>query len=248
MAQDRKHNHYFKDVNHLHYVDVYRVLALFNVTDPCIQHAVKKLLVAGGRGAGKDITRDIKEAIDSLNRWQEMRNEDGADMHPIAMPHSAPVQDASNLQDRKLNTTYHNTGTTTRAVSIALKEGLFIPVVNGNALAEPCSGYTFDVPVGGSYCAYSQSAGALLFGWSEQELTADASAEPIPGDFKTTFFPIKKEGGFAPWTNNGVTITHVPTGRTYSNGDPELSTHKNRDAAWKLACDDLGIGRDNLQP
>lgn len=72
----RKHNHYFKDVSHLRTVDVYRVLALFNVTDPCIQHAVKKLLVAGGRGAGKDISRDIKEAIDSLQRWQEMRDED----------------------------------------------------------------------------------------------------------------------------------------------------------------------------
>lgn len=72
----RKHNHYYKSVEHLQTVDVYRVLALFNVTDPCLQHAIKKLLVAGGRGAGKDITQDIKEAIDSLERWQEMRVED----------------------------------------------------------------------------------------------------------------------------------------------------------------------------
>lgn len=72
----REHNHYFKDVSGLDSIDVYRVLQLFNVTDPCIQHAVKKLLVAGGRGAGKDIGRDIKEAIDSLERWQEMREEE----------------------------------------------------------------------------------------------------------------------------------------------------------------------------
>lgn len=72
----RIHNHYFKDVSKLDTIDVYRVLSLFNVTDPCIQHAVKKLLVAGGRGAGKDISRDIKEAIDSLRRWAEMREED----------------------------------------------------------------------------------------------------------------------------------------------------------------------------
>lgn len=71
-----KHNHYFKDVRHLQTVDVYRVLSLFAVTDPCIQHAVKKLLVAGGRGAGKDIDRDIQEAIDSLARYQQMRAED----------------------------------------------------------------------------------------------------------------------------------------------------------------------------
>ena len=74
--EKRLHNHYFKDVRHLDTIDVYRVLSLFNVIDPCIQHAVKKLLVAGGRGAGKDISRDIKEAIDSLQRWQEMRQED----------------------------------------------------------------------------------------------------------------------------------------------------------------------------
>jgi hypothetical protein len=76
MTKDRKHNHYFKDVSNLNTIDVYRVLHLFNVTDPCIQHAVKKLLVAGGRGAGKDITKDVKEAVDSLNRWTEMRGEE----------------------------------------------------------------------------------------------------------------------------------------------------------------------------
>lgn len=72
----RKHSHYFKDVSNLSSIDVYRVLLLFSVTDPCIQHAAKKLLVAGGRGAGKDISRDIQEAIDSLARWQEIRLED----------------------------------------------------------------------------------------------------------------------------------------------------------------------------
>lgn len=76
MLDARQHNHYFKCVSGLEYIDVYRVLQLFNVTDPCIQHALKKLLVAGGRGAGKDISQDIKEAIDSLDRWQEMRAEE----------------------------------------------------------------------------------------------------------------------------------------------------------------------------
>jgi len=73
----RAHNHYFKDVSKLDFIDVYRVLQLFAVNDPCIQHAVKKLLVAGGRGAGKDIKKDIQEAIDSLTRWQEMQKENG---------------------------------------------------------------------------------------------------------------------------------------------------------------------------
>jgi len=73
---ERKHSHYFKSVEGLKDSDVYRVLQLFNVVDPCLQHAVKKLLVAGGRGGGKDITRDIQEAIDTLKRWQEMRAEE----------------------------------------------------------------------------------------------------------------------------------------------------------------------------
>jgi hypothetical protein len=77
-APARAHSHYFKDVSKLQTVDVYRVVSLFNVTDPCLQHAIKKLLVAGGRGAGKDISQDIKEAIDSLRRWQEMRAEEVA--------------------------------------------------------------------------------------------------------------------------------------------------------------------------
>ena len=70
------HDHYFKDVSNLCRLDVYRVCTLFGVTDPCIAHAIKKLLVAGGRGAGKSQEKDIQEAIDSLYRWKEMRLED----------------------------------------------------------------------------------------------------------------------------------------------------------------------------
>jgi hypothetical protein len=67
--------HYFKSVRHLDTLDVYRVIELFEVTDPCIQHAVKKLLCAGSRGA-KGMAKDITEAGDSLARWHEMREED----------------------------------------------------------------------------------------------------------------------------------------------------------------------------
>lgn len=69
------HNHYFKDVSRLERIDVYRVLQLFGVIDPCLQHALKKLLVAGGRGS-KDAGKDVQEAIDSLSRWQVMQTED----------------------------------------------------------------------------------------------------------------------------------------------------------------------------
>jgi len=69
-----KHGHYKKDVRHLGAVDVYRVLTLFEVTDPCLQHAIKKLLCAGQRGS-KSQDQDIQEAIDTLHRFQEMQAE-----------------------------------------------------------------------------------------------------------------------------------------------------------------------------
>ncbi|CAN0430245.1 unnamed protein product [Discosporangium mesarthrocarpum] len=77
--QDRnreQHRHYHKSVEHLATIDVYRVLDLFEVTDPSLQHAIKKLLVAGGRGGGKDIAQDVLEAIDSCTRCIEMIHED----------------------------------------------------------------------------------------------------------------------------------------------------------------------------
>ena len=70
----RKHNHYFKDVSHLDYIDVYRIIDLYKIQDPCLQHALKKLLVAGGRGS-EDTNKDIQEVIDSCLRYQEMQRE-----------------------------------------------------------------------------------------------------------------------------------------------------------------------------
>jgi hypothetical protein len=70
------HNHYFKPCP-FDSIDVYRVLSLFGVVDPCLQHATKKLLVAGGRGH-KDISRDVQDVIDSLERWKAMRAEEAA--------------------------------------------------------------------------------------------------------------------------------------------------------------------------
>ena len=72
---EQKHNHYFKDVSNLKFIDVYRVLDLFNVVNPCVQHAIKKLLCAGQRGA-KGQQQDVQEAIASLLRYLEMQTED----------------------------------------------------------------------------------------------------------------------------------------------------------------------------
>ena len=72
---EQNHSHYFKDVSNLKHIDVYRVLILFGVTDPCLQHATKKLLCAGNRGV-KDELKDVQEAIASLTRYLEIKTED----------------------------------------------------------------------------------------------------------------------------------------------------------------------------
>ena len=72
-----EYSHYQKSVEHLKWIDVYRVLVLFGVTNPCLQHAIKKLLCAGQRGV-KDQKQDVQEAIASLLRYLEMQTEDEA--------------------------------------------------------------------------------------------------------------------------------------------------------------------------
>ena len=72
---EQNHDHYFKDVTHLKTIDVYRVLDLFGVLNPCVQHAVKKLLCSGQRGV-KDTRQDVQESITSLVRCLEMQTED----------------------------------------------------------------------------------------------------------------------------------------------------------------------------
>jgi len=55
-------------------IDVYDVLKAFDVQCPATQHAIKKLLKTGKRGH-KDAEQDLSEAIESINRAKELRNE-----------------------------------------------------------------------------------------------------------------------------------------------------------------------------
>lgn len=54
-------------------LDPYRVADLYQIHSPPIQHALKKLLRFGR--SHKDRATDIAEAIASLQRWQEMQQE-----------------------------------------------------------------------------------------------------------------------------------------------------------------------------
>ena len=68
-------NPYIVDISKYDKLDIYRILKLYEVSDPCLQHAIKKLLCAGKRGV-KNQTQDINEAILSLKRFLEMQGED----------------------------------------------------------------------------------------------------------------------------------------------------------------------------
>lgn len=80
----KEFNHYFKWCPYK-YVDVYAVLELFEVHHPALQHAIKKLLVAGGRGH-KDIRKDLKEARESIQRCEEMMAERTQKTKPATHP------------------------------------------------------------------------------------------------------------------------------------------------------------------
>ena len=57
-------------------MDPYRIIAVYGITHPAHQHALKKLLRAGR--SVKNQRQDVQEVIDSLNRWLEMLDEDSA--------------------------------------------------------------------------------------------------------------------------------------------------------------------------
>jgi hypothetical protein len=60
--------HYFKELPAgTTHVDIYMVLALFDVTDQAIGHAVKKLMCPGQRG-DKSKMQDLEEAVKTLKR------------------------------------------------------------------------------------------------------------------------------------------------------------------------------------
>ena len=68
---ERTYPHYFKDVSDVDAIDLYHVARLYDIADPALFHAFKKIACAGKRGA-KDQAQDVQEAIDALKRWQEL--------------------------------------------------------------------------------------------------------------------------------------------------------------------------------
>lgn len=56
-------------------VDVYEVILAFDITNPAIQHAIKKILCSGIRGKGNNL-QDLIEAVDALYRAIEIIKRD----------------------------------------------------------------------------------------------------------------------------------------------------------------------------
>lgn len=67
-------NRYFRNVEGVGYIDIYKILELFGVSSHAVGHAVKKLLMPGQRGS-KGYRQDIEEAIASLTRELSLLDE-----------------------------------------------------------------------------------------------------------------------------------------------------------------------------
>ena len=65
---------YHREIKKGVFVDVYDVLSAFEVVNPAMQHALKKMLAPGKRGA-KDTVQDMQEAIQSIERAIELEGE-----------------------------------------------------------------------------------------------------------------------------------------------------------------------------
>lgn len=71
----KEYPHYYKRVPQgVTHLDVYAVLRMWEVSDPAVAHALKKLLCAGTRGS-KARAQDLKEAVVSINRAIAMDEE-----------------------------------------------------------------------------------------------------------------------------------------------------------------------------
>lgn len=64
-------NKYQREIKPGVFVDVYDVLQAFAVTNPALQHLVKKALAVGQRGH-KDAAEDLQDIVDSARRAQEL--------------------------------------------------------------------------------------------------------------------------------------------------------------------------------
>ncbi|HZZ80977.1 MAG TPA: hypothetical protein VFE62_20920 [Gemmataceae bacterium] len=57
--------------------DLYDVMHAYGVTNQATGHAIKKLMMAGKRGGGKSVKRDLEEAITAIKRAIQLETPKG---------------------------------------------------------------------------------------------------------------------------------------------------------------------------
>lgn len=122
-----KYGAYFKGVEHLKVVDVYRVLNLFSVDDHALGHAAKKLLLSGARTGGKTLEQDITEARDTLNRWLEMQAEDRSAMQTESAAEGADTLNDWDAAESRMDTIGTNGNDGSHYDTLVLPEDVIIP-------------------------------------------------------------------------------------------------------------------------
>lgn len=71
ICEPEADNKYLHEIKPGIFIDVYDVLMAWNVTNPALQHLIKKALQAGGRGH-KSREQDLQDIIDSAIRAKEL--------------------------------------------------------------------------------------------------------------------------------------------------------------------------------
>jgi hypothetical protein len=67
-------NYYNKEIGGVR-VDPYRLALIYGITDHALFHAWKKIMRAGNKPGNKK-RKEIKEAVQALQRWLEIQDED----------------------------------------------------------------------------------------------------------------------------------------------------------------------------
>ena len=70
-AIERENDHYFINVSNLEEIDFYEIAKRYNVTDPAVQHILKKCLAVGNRGH-KDMQTDLRDIFKTAKRALEI--------------------------------------------------------------------------------------------------------------------------------------------------------------------------------
>lgn len=83
---------YSRDVSKYEKIDVYDLIQLYDVKNPALQHALKKILMAGDRGH-KDFNQDCQDIIDSATRAKELNGPLNTELEAKVVYHTVFIKE-----------------------------------------------------------------------------------------------------------------------------------------------------------